>query len=99
MLEIYTDSCKQVESALSEPLPTLVSGAGAKWRPAHPTFIAEQERTYPEQTTVWSKGPTWGFMYVVLEGDVMRIEAVVPATDFSRQSRVEKVVTFPRRSP
>lgn len=99
MLEIYTDSCEQVEGALSEPLPTLVSGAGAKWRPAHPAFITEQERTYPELTTVWSEGPTWGFMYVVLEGDVMRIEAVVPATDFSRQSRVEKVVTFSRRSP
>ncbi len=29
MLEMYTDSCAQVEGALSEPLPTLVSGAGA----------------------------------------------------------------------
>jgi hypothetical protein len=38
------------------------------------------------------------FMYVVLEGDVMRIEAVVPATDFSRQSEVEKIVSFPRRN-
>lgn len=98
MLEMYTDSCAQVEGALPEPLPTLVSGAGAKWRPAHPSFIAEQEKTYPQLTTVWSQGPTWGFMYVVLEGDTMRIEAVVPATDFSRQSRVEKVVTFPRRN-
>lgn len=98
MLEMYTDSCARVEGALPEPLPTLVSGAGAKWRPSHPAFIAAQEKTYPELTTVWSLGPTWGFMYVVLEGDTMHIEAVVPETDFSRRSRVEKVMRFARRS-
>jgi len=98
MLEMYTDNCAQVEGALSEPLPTLVSGAGAKWRPHHPAFIAEQEKTYPELTTVWSRGSTWGFMYVVVEGDAMQIEAVVPATEFSRQSRVEYTATFHRRN-
>lgn len=98
MLEMYTDSCAQVTGALPDPLPTLVSGAGAKWRPNHPAFITQQEKTYPELTTVWSQGATWGFMYVVLEGDKMRIEAVLPATDFSRQSRVKKVATFTRRN-
>lgn len=98
MLEMYTDSCAGVTNALPAPLPTLVSGAGAKWRPNHPAFIAQQEKTYPELTTVWSRGSTWGFMYVVLEGDTMRIEAVVPETDFSRASRVKKVASFPRRN-
>lgn len=98
MLEMYTDSCAEVEGALPGPLPTLVSGAGAKWRPNHPAFIAQQEKKYPELTTVWSEGPTWGFMYVVLEEDTMQIQAVVPSTDFSRKSQVEKVVSFSRRN-
>ncbi len=98
MLEVYTDSCEKIEGALPAPLPPIVSGAGAKWRPNHPAFIAQQEKRYPELTTVWSRGPTWGFMYVELAGDQMRIEAVVPATDFSGTASIEQVVTFPRRS-
>jgi len=98
MLEMYTDNCKQVDGALAEPLPVLVSGAAAKWRPNHPAFIAQQEKTYAELDMLWSEGATWGFMYVVLDGDTMRIEAVIPATDFSRTSRVEKVATFARRN-
>ncbi len=98
MLEVYTDSCEEIGGALPAPLPTIVSGAGAKWRPNHPAFMAQQEKRYPELTTIWSRGSTWGFMYVELAGDEMRIEAVVPATDFSGKASVEQVVTFPRRS-
>lgn len=98
LLEVYTDSCEEIRGALPAPLPTIVSGAGAKWRPNHPAFMAQQEKRYPELTTIWSRGSTWGFMYVELAGDEMRIEAAVPATDFSGTASVEQVVTFPRRS-
>jgi len=98
MLEMYTDSCEQIKGALPAPLPTIVSGAGAKWRPNHPAFIAQQAKRYPEVTNIWSRGSTWGFMYVELAGDEMRIEAVVPATDFGGSARVEQAVTFSRRS-
>jgi hypothetical protein len=96
---MYTDSCEQVEGALPAPLPTIVSGAGAKWRPNHPAFMGEQEKRYPEVTTIWSRGSTWGFMYVELTDNEMRIEAVVPAEDFSGGASVEHVATFPRRTP
>ncbi|WP_162300049.1 metallophosphoesterase [Kineobactrum sediminis] len=98
MLEIYTDGCAGIEGAAAAPLPTMVTGAGAKWRPNHPAFIAQQEKKYPGLTTVWSRGPTWGFMYVTLDGEQMHIEAIVPDTDFSGSSTVEKTVTFTRRS-
>ena len=97
-LEIYTDSCEQVPGALAAPLPTLVSGAAAKWRPNHPAFMEQQNIKYPELTTVWSDGPTWGFMYVELDEDTMKIDVISPETDFSGGSSVLTSVSFPRRS-
>jgi len=98
MLEAYTDSCGQVAGSPPQPLPLLVSGAAAKWRPNHPAFMAEQEKKYPQLTTLYSRGAVWGFMHVAIDGDTMTVDIISAATDFSGGSSRDKRLEFQHRS-
>ena len=52
-----------------QPLVQIVSGAGAKQRPIHSTFMAHQERKYPQLTTEFAEGLLWGFAHMQVDGD------------------------------
>lgn len=98
MMEVYTDSCANIAGALPLPLPLMVSGAAGKYRPLHPAFMQQQARNNPQLKNLFSKGQVWGFMYVRLEGDEMRVQVLTTPADFSGQPVLEAEFTFPRRT-
>jgi hypothetical protein len=97
-LEVHTDDCRDVEDARTEPLPVLVSGAAAKQRPLHRPFMAYQQRTNPQLTTLYTRGMVWGFLRVVLTDDSMRIEVVSTPSAGEGVVVREAEFSFPRRS-
>jgi hypothetical protein len=98
MLEVYTDDCRAVDGSKPGPLPLLVSGAAAKYRPLHPGFMAQQARNNPEIRGLWSKGSTWGFMWVRLEGDRLELQVYSTPADLSGRPVLEARFDFPRRT-
>jgi hypothetical protein len=98
MLEVYTDDCRAVAGSKPAPLPLLVSGAAAKYRPLHPGFMAQQARNNPEIRTLWSKGSTWGFMWARLAGDTLELQVFTTPADLSGRPVFEAQFAFPRRA-
>jgi len=98
MLEVYTDDCRAVDGAKPAPLPLLVSGAAAKYRPLHPGFMAQQARNNPEIRNLWSKGSTWGFMWARSAGDRLELQIFSTPADLSGRPVLEAQFAFPRRS-
>lgn len=98
MMEAYSDDCSSVPDALSKPLPMLVSGAGGKYRPLHPKFMAHQNAANPQMRNLWSKGSVWGFMHVGLKNDMLSAEIFTTPNDMSGRPVSEINLTFPRRS-
>jgi hypothetical protein len=98
MLEVYTDDCRSVEGSQAAPLPLLVSGAAAKYRPLHPGFMAQQARNNPEIRNLWSKGSTWGFMWAHLEGDRLEVQVYSTPADLSGRPVFETEFAFQRRT-
>jgi tartrate-resistant acid phosphatase type 5 len=98
MLEVYTDDCRKVSGARPAPLPQLVSGAAGKYRPLHPRFMAQQVRNNPELRNLWSRGSTWGFMWVQLSGDRLELQVYSTPADSSGRPVLEAQFEFPRRS-
>ena len=98
-LEIHTDSC---ESALGEattsPLVQIVSGAAAKQRPTHTTFMQHQDRKYPEHKTIMAEGLLWGFAHLTLTGDVAELTMLKVPDDGSAEISTSHVYKFERRS-
>lgn len=101
-LEVHTDDCSTAGSGAGHPpLPLIVSGAAAKQRPVHTTFVKWQDEQYPQKTTLFARGFVWGFTELVLEGDEARVTIVtVPDSNdgADSESRVVFTSTFGRRS-
>ncbi|MFN4102097.1 MAG: metallophosphoesterase [Pararhodobacter sp.] len=97
MLEVYTDDCSAVTGSARTPVPMLVSGAGGKYRPLNPQFMAHQNVNYPQMKNVWSKGSVWGFMHLELTEDKLTTKVITTPTDMSGRPILETVATFPHR--
>ena len=98
-LEIHTDNCETVLGEPAEqPLVQIVSGAGAKQRPIHSTFMAHQERKYPHLTTEFAEGLLWGFAHMQVDGDSASV-TMLAVPDDGHSSFVELIdYSFDRRS-
>ena len=98
-LEIHTDNCETVLGEPAEqPLVQIVSGAGAKQRPIHSTFMAHQERKYPQLTTEFAEGLLWGFAHMQVDGDSASL-TMLAVPDDGHSSFVELIdYSFDRRS-
>ena len=98
-LEIHTDNCETVLGKPAEqPLVQIVSGAGAKQRPIHSTFMAHQERKYPQLTTEFAEGLLWGFAHMQVDGDSANV-TLLEVPDDGHSSFVELIdYSFDRRS-
>lgn len=98
-LEIHTDSCKTaLGTETPEPLVQIVSGAAAKQRPVHTSFMAHQEKKYPEHKTIMAEGLLWGFSHLVIEGDTATVTMLSVPDDGSSDISVNYVYEFKRRS-
>jgi hypothetical protein len=98
MLEVYTDDCRAVDGSKPAPLPLLVSGAAAKYRPLHPGFMAQQVRNNAEIRSLWSKGSTWGFMWARVDDDRLEVQVYSTPADLSGRPVFEAQFAFPRRA-
>jgi len=98
-LEIHTDSCAAaLGEATAEPLVQIVSGAAAKQRPIHTTFMQHQVRKYPEHSTVMAEGLLWGFAHMTIDGDSASVTMMSVPDDGSSDISVDYVYKFNRRS-
>ncbi|MGI9271859.1 MAG: metallophosphoesterase [Woeseiaceae bacterium] len=98
-LEIHTDDCSVALGAATEkPLVEIVSGAAAKQRPTHKTFMQHQEAKYPEHTTIMAEGLLWGFSHMTISGDTAEVTMMEIPDDGSSAISVTHVFEFERRS-
>ena len=98
-LEIHTDSCESTLGAPTEkPLVQILSGAGAKQRPLHSSFMAHQESKYPEHKTVFAAGMLWGFSHMQIEGDSAKVVMISIPDDASENTTALYEYEFERRS-
>ena len=98
-LELHLDDCsKGLPGVDVPPLPTVVSGAGAKQRPLHRPFAAWQGATNDELTTLHATGMVWGFAHVLLRSDEAEIRLVTTPNDASGRPIEEFAYTVTRRS-
>lgn len=99
-LEIHTDNCAV---ALGEPtalpLVQILSGAAAKQRPQHSSFMRYQDHAYPEHKAIWVKGLVWGFAHMQIDGDTARVTMLTVPDDGSADISVAYEYQFMRRSP
>ena len=98
-LEIHTDSCKAaLGKETAKPLVQIISGAAAKQRPIHTSFMAHQDRKYPEHKTVTAEGLLWGFAHMTIEGNIAEVTMMSVPDDGSSDISVDHVYEFERRS-
>jgi hypothetical protein len=98
MLEVYTDDCRSKGVSGAPVLPALVSGAGSKYRPLHPKFMANQLAANPGLANPFSKGSLWGFMHIGLTEEDMTVRVYSTPEDMSGRPVEETELTFKRRS-
>jgi hypothetical protein len=98
-LEIHTDSCEATLGEPTEkPLVQIVSGAAAKQRPIHTTFMQKQDEKYPEHETLWAEGLLWGFAHLQVEGDSATVRLLSIPDDGSSVIAEDFAYSFERRS-
>ena len=98
-LEIHTDNCAAALGRPAEkPLVQIVSGAAAKQRPIHTSFMRHQASRYPEHTTVWAEGLLWGFAHLRVSGDRATVTLLSIPDAESEDMSVEFEYGFERRS-
>ena len=98
-IEIHTDDCSAaLGEATAEPLVQIVSGAAAKQRPTHTTFMAHQDAKYAEHKTIMAEGLLWGFAHMTLTGDTAEATMMKLPDDGSSDITVAHVFKFSRRS-
>jgi tartrate-resistant acid phosphatase type 5 len=98
-LEVHSDDCSAVsDPGTHEPLPQIVSGAGAKMRPINSAFIGHQLRANPQLRTYWSRGLTWGFAHLTFEGDRVAVRMIETPQDGSGVPKLSYEHSFTRRS-
>lgn len=98
-LEIHTDNCEAaLGRPVQRPLVQIVSGAAAKQRPTHTSFMRHQENKYPEHTTVWAEGLLWGFAHLRIDGDRAKVSLLSIPDDGPADIAIEFEYEFERRS-
>lgn len=98
MLEIYVDDCRSEGVSDRPPLPLLVSGAGSKYRPLHPQFMANQLASNPGLSNPLSKGNVWGLMHLELSENDMTVRVFTTPEDMSGRPVPEVTLDFQHRS-
>ena len=98
MTEVYSDACGAEGEDARPVLPTLVSGAGSKYRPLHPKFHANQLANNPGLTNYYSRGSDWGFLHLELDEDELTVNVFSSPTDMSGRPIDEGSYVFQRRS-
>ena len=98
-LEVHTDNCSAaLGKETAEPLVQIVSGAAAKQRPIHTSFMAHQAQKYPEHETVMAEGLLWGFSHMVVGDETAEVTMMSVPDDGSSDISVNYVYEFKRRS-
>lgn len=98
-LEIHSDDCSAaLGNATTKPLVQIVSGAAAKQRPIHSSFMRYQDAKYPEHRTIYAEGLLWGFAHMVLDGDSATVTLMQIPDDGSSGYSVIHEYEFSRRS-
>lgn len=98
MIEVYTDDCRSEGISGRPALPLLVSGAGSKYRPTHPKFMAQQLANNPGLSNPFSKGSVWGFMHVELDEEHLNVRIYSTPEDMSGRPVEEETLSFRKRS-
>jgi hypothetical protein len=60
--------------------------------------MAQQDRAYPQKTTIWARGLIWGFAHIALEGDAGTITLLTTPDAGTGEPVVELEHAFTRRS-
>lgn len=98
-LEAHTDDCRTaLGTADARPLLNIVSGAGAKQRPLHRTFMRRQDEGYPEHRSLYARGLVWGFAHVTLDAETATVRLVSTANDGRGEPTQVFEVSTSRRS-
>ena len=98
-LEIHTDNCEAaLGKATAEPLVQIISGAAAKQRPVHTTFMQHQEQKYPQHKTIMAEGSVWGFAHMTIDDDSAEVTMLSVPNDGSSETSIDYVYKFNRRS-
>ena len=98
-LEIHTDDCSvALGEATAKPLVQIVSGAAAKQRPTHTTFMQHQDAKYAEHKTIMAEGLLWGFSHMTIDGDDAEVTMLKIPDDGSSDITTSYVYEFSRRS-
>ena len=98
-LEVHTDDCSSaLGGAARQPLVQLVSGAASKQRPLHTSFMAHQQKKYPEHETLYADGLVWGFMHMQVGKETAFIKVLSVPDDGSADVSIDFEFEFPRRS-
>lgn len=98
-LEIHTDDCSRaLGEATEKPLVQLVSGAAAKQRPLHTSFMKHQEAKYPEHRTLHAEGLLWGFMHMQIGADSANVTVLSIPDEGGSDVTVDFEYEFARRS-
>tara|TARA_R110002096_G_scaffold6206_10_gene28599 strand:- start:8452 stop:9738 length:1287 start_codon:yes stop_codon:yes gene_type:complete len=98
-LEVHTDNCATVlGKPADKPLVQILSGAGAKQRPLHSSFMWHQERKYPQHKTLFAEGMLWGFAFMQIDGDSATVDLLSIPDDASPEITKIFSYTFARRS-
>lgn len=98
-LEVHTDSCEAaLGTPAAQPLVQIVSGAAAKQRPIHTTFMQKQDEKYPEHKTLWAEGLLWGFAHLQIDGDNATVRLLSVPDDGSSTITQDFEYQFTRRS-
>ena len=98
-LEIHTDNCETVlEDPAEQPLVQIISGAGAKQRPLHSSFMGHQDEQYPQHQTLFAEGLLWGFSHMQLDGDSATVIMLSVRNDDQSTTTPVFEYSFDRRS-
>lgn len=98
-LEAHTDDCRtSLGTPDAQPLLNIVSGAGAKQRPLHRTFMLRQDEGYPEHRSLFAQGLVWGFAHVTLDAEQATVRLVTTPNDGRGEPVQAFEVSTPRRS-
>lgn len=98
-LELHEDSCESTfGKGNGKPLLQILSGAAAKQRSVHTQFKSFQDKTYPENNSIFTKGMVWGFAHIQLDGDQARVDMITTPNSGNGEAHLEYSHQFARRS-
>lgn len=74
-----------------EPLVHIVSGAGAKQRSLNLPFQSWQQKQFPQLNHIWADGDQWGFAYLNIEKDQLKVNMISVGADGQSQVMVTHI--------